>query len=72
MEVGNFKKCESIIWADLLISFVEIHPLWWSLTALSPAPSPPVVYSIHSSKAVVLVLVLLFIVLWFILREDLF
>ena len=33
---------------------------------------PPVVYSIDHSKAVVPVLVLLFVALWFILRGDLF
>ena len=32
----------------------------------------PVVYSTDRSKAVVLVLVLLFVALWFILRGDLF
>ena len=35
-------------------------------------PPPPVVYSTDLSKAVVPVLVLLFVVLWFILRGDLF
>ena len=33
---------------------------------------PPVVYSTDRSKAVVQVLVLLFVTLWFILRGDLF
>ena len=37
-----------------------------------PPPPPPVVYSTDRSKAVVPVLVLLFIALWFILRGDLF
>ena len=37
-----------------------------------PPPPPPVVYSTDRSKAVVLVLVLLFVALWFILRGDLF
>ena len=36
------------------------------------ALNPPVVYSADRSKAVVPVLVLLFVVLWFILRGDLF
>ena len=36
------------------------------------ALNPPVVYSTDRSKAVVLVLVLLFVALWFILRGDLF
>ena len=38
----------------------------------SPPPPPQVVYSTDSSKAVVPVLVLLFVALWFILRGDLF
>ena len=37
-----------------------------------PPPSPTVVYSTDRSKAVVPVLVLLFVTLWFILRGDLF
>ena len=39
-----------------------------------PHPHPPlaVVYSTYRSKAVVPVLVLLFVALWFILRSDLF
>ena len=36
----------------------------------SPPPPPPVVYSTDRSKAVVPVLVLLFVALWFILRGD--
>ena len=36
------------------------------------ALNPPVVYSSGRSKAVVSVLVLLFVALWFILRGDLF
>ena len=38
---------------------------------LTPTP-PPVVYSTDRSKAVVPVLVLCFVALWFILRSDLF
>ena len=38
----------------------------------SPTPSPQVVYSTDCSKAMVPVLVLLFVALWFILRGDLF
>ena len=37
----------------------------------APAPPPPVVCSTDRSKAVVPVLVLLFVALWFILRGDL-
>ena len=38
----------------------------------TPPPPPPVVYSTDRSKAVVSVLVLLFVALWFILQGDLF
>ena len=38
---------------------------------ITSPPPPPVVYSADRSKAVVLVLVLLFVALWFILRGDL-
>ena len=41
-------------------------------SALTPPPHPPVVYSTDRSKAVVPVLVLLVVALWFILRGDLF
>ena len=46
-------------------------------SALTPPPhpnppTPPVVYSTDRSKAVVPVLVLLFVALWFILRGDVF
>ena len=41
-------------------------------TPHSPLPPPPVVYSADRSKAVVPVLVLLFVALWFILRGELF
>ena len=40
-------------------------------SALTPPPPLPVVYSTDRSKAVVPVLVLLFVALWFILRGDL-
>ena len=40
-------------------------------SAVTPAPSLPVVCSTDRSKAVVPVLVLLFVALWFILRGDL-
>ena len=43
-------------------------------SALTPPPPPttPVVYSTDRSKAVVPMLVLFFVALWFILRGDLF
>ena len=40
-------------------------------SALNPPPPPPVVCSAGRSKAMVPVLVLLFVALWFILRGDL-
>ena len=40
--------------------------------ALTPRPPPPVVYSTDRSKVVVEVLVLRFVALWIILRDDLF
>ena len=42
------------------------------LASCKSALNPPVVYSTDRSKAVVPVLVLLFVALWFILRCDLF
>ena len=42
------------------------------LVSCKSALNPPVVYSADRSKAVVPVLVLLFVALWFILRGDLF
>ena len=42
------------------------------LASCKSALNPPVVYSTDRSKAVVPVLVLLFVALWFILRRDLF
>ena len=42
------------------------------LASCKSALPPPVVYSTDCSKAVVPVLVLLFVALWFILRGDLF
>ena len=42
------------------------------LAGCNSALNPPVVYTTNRSKAVVPVLVLLFVALWFILRGDLF
>ena len=42
------------------------------LVRCKSALNPPVVYSTDRSKAVVPVLVLLFVALWFVLRGDLF
>ena len=43
-----------------------------ALTHPHPTPTTPVVYSTDRSKALVPMLVLLFVALWFILRGDLF
>ena len=43
-----------------------------NLVGRKSASNPPVVYSTDRSKAVVPVLVLLFVALWFILQGDLF
>ena len=45
---------------------------WLAVTNCFNAPRAPVVYSTDRSKAVVPVLVLLFVILWFILRGGLF
>ena len=42
------------------------------LVSCKSALNPPLIYSTDSSKAVVPVLVLFFVALWFILRGDLF
>ena len=42
------------------------------LASYKSALTPPVVYSTDRSKAAVPVLVLIFVALWFILRDDLF
>ena len=42
------------------------------LVGCKSALNPPVVYSTDRSKAVVPVLILLFVALWFIVRGDLF
>ena len=42
------------------------------LASCKSALNPPVVYSIDRAKAVVLVLVLLFVAVWFILQGDMF
>ena len=47
-----------------------LHPGW--LAGPKSALNPPVVYSTDRSKAVVPLLVLVYVALWFILRGDLF
>ena len=51
--------------------FVKQHFPRVKLASCKSALNPPVVYSTDRSKAVVPVLVLLFVALWFILRGDL-
>ena len=46
--------------------------LWGALPSPPPPPYPPVVCSAGRSGAVVPLLVLLFVALWFVLRGDLF
>ena len=54
-----FKHCDCLAWGRELVLVFSIRFF------------PPVVYSTNRSKAVVPVLVLLFVALWFILRGDL-
>ena len=64
-ELGAFMRTEFICISVLRVPRVK-------LAGRKRALYPPVVYSTDRSKAVVLVLVLLFVALWFILRGDLF
>ena len=59
---------------DIHIPRVKLASCKSALTSRTPRPHPPppVVYSTDRSKAVVPVLCLLFVALWFILRGDLF
>ena len=54
------------------IFYVLASGTWVKLAGCKSALNPTVVYSTDRSKAVVPVLVLLFVALWFILRGDLF
>ena len=59
--------------SNVLSSSRSSHYFPSQKSALSPpSPHPPMVCSTDRSKAVVLVLVLLFVALWFILQGDLF
>ena len=58
------------VWEGLRFVTVALPGLFSYLFCFKPPP--PVVYSTDRSKAVVPVLVLLFVALWFILRGDLF
>ena len=54
-----------------LLDSPELLQILVKLASCKSALNPPVVYSTDRSKAVVPVLVLLFVALWFILRGDL-
>ena len=66
-------RTEFLCISVLRVALVPSVKLAGRKNALTPHPPPPPgVYSTDRSKAVVPVLVLLFVVLWFILRGDLF
>ena len=67
-ELGAFKRTEFFCISVLRVASVP----WVKLVSCKSALNPPVVYSTDRSKAVVPVLVLLFVALWFIQRGDLF
>ena len=72
-----FKYIQTTITSLLLGRFWKLlHQNKWLAKHFTPRYpynlQPPVVYSTDCSKAVVQVLVLLFVALWFILRGDLF
>ena len=76
-ELGAFTRTEFLCICVLRIASgprVKLASCKSALTPPPPTPPPPapVVYSTDRSKAVVLVLVLLFVAFWFILRGDLF
>ena len=67
-ELGDFMRTEPLCISVLRVASGPRVKLAKCKSALNP----PVVYSTEHSKAVVPVLVLLFVALWFILRGDLF
>ena len=72
-ELGVFMRIEFLCVSVLSVVSGPRVKLASCKSALNPPPPPPtVVYSSDHSKAVVPVLVLLFVALWFILRGDLF
>ena len=66
-EFGAFMRTEFLCVSVLRVASGP----WVKLASCKGALNPPVVYSTDRSKAVVPVLVLLFVALWFILRGDL-
>ena len=78
MSCIEYKACVKVL-SETAVLFVCVGDLLAdrksALTPHSPPPPAPshvVVYSTDRSKAVVPVLVLIFVALWFILRGDLF
>ena len=70
--VGAFIWTEFLCFSVLRFTSGPRVKLAGRKTALPPLPPTPVVYSTDRSKAVIPVLVLLFVALWFLLRGDLF
>ena len=68
IELGAFMRTEFLCISVLRVASGPRA----KLASCKSALNPPVVYSTDRSKAVVPVLVLLFVALWFILRGDLF
>ena len=75
-ELGAFMRTEFLFISVLRVASGPKVKLASCKSASTPPPPPPppptVVYSTDRSKAVVPVLVLLFVGLWFILRGDMF
>ena len=69
---GAFMRTEFLCMSVLRVAWGPRVKLASCKSALTPPPTPPVVYSTDRSNAVVPVSVLLFVALWFILRGDLF
>ena len=74
LELGVFMRTEFLCIAVLRVASGSKMKLASCKSASTPTspPPPPVVYSTDRSKAVVPMLVLLFVALWFILRGDFF
>ena len=68
IDLGAFMRTEFLCISVLRVASGPSVKLAGCKSALNPS----VVYSIDRSKAMVSVLVLLFVALWFILRGDLF
>ena len=72
IELGAFMRTKFLCISVLRVASGPRVKLASCKSALTPPPPPTKVYSIDRSKAVVPVLVLHFVALWFILRGDLF